>query len=163
MSAGRIFLVGFMGTGKSTVGRLLAEALGLGFADLDADITAAAGQAIPEIFAAEGEAGFRQRERAALLARLEGGPAVIACGGGIVVDPRNRADLRRGGRVFCLRASPETLRARLGDDPNRPLLRQDLGQLLAAREPFYAEFPDQIPTDGLEPEAVAKQILRALA
>ncbi|MCB9176328.1 MAG: 3-dehydroquinate synthase [Caldilineae bacterium] len=120
----RILLAGMMGSGKSSVGALLAARLGRPFVDLDAWVVEQAGRSITEIFAVEGEAGFRARERAAL-AGLEALPeAVVALGGGTLLDPESRARLRGMGRLICLTASPDRLARRLAAAPalERPLL-----------------------------------------
>jgi 3-dehydroquinate synthase len=111
-----------MGVGKSRVAEILAEGLGWPFIDLDAGISEAAGMPVAEIFGTEGEDGFRARERAAVAA-LDAGPAVIALGGGTILEAENRARLERLGPVVCLTATPETLARRLAADPrSRPLL-----------------------------------------
>ncbi len=131
-----LVLVGLPGSGKSAVGRRLAARHGAPFVDLDATIEAAAGRTIPEIFEAEGEAGFRARERAAVAALGQPDRAaelrrVIATGGGAVVDPRNRWALYRGRRAVWLDGPPEVLAQRLRHSPHpRPLLhgRDPLGR-----------------------------------
>jgi len=167
----RILLIGYRGTGKTTVGRLLAGRLGWGFADADDRIEAAAGKSIADIFAAEGEAGFRDREAATLadLCRLD--RHVISTGGGVVLRPANRERLRAAGFVAWLAADPETIWERLRADPataaRRPKLTaaggvEEVRELLAAREPLYREAAAvRIPTDRLSPEAVAAAILSA--
>lgn len=146
----RLALAGPMGAGKSTVGALLAGRWGVPFVDLDREIGDPAA-----IFAAEGEAGFRAREHAALREATRG-TGVLALGGGTVVDPANRA-LLAGWRVVVLVASAATLRARLGEDPGRPLLGR-LEALLAERAEAYATAGVQLATDGLDPEAVADRV-----
>ena len=145
-----IFLYGPSGTGKSTSGRILAENLNLPFVDLDAEIIRQAGMPIPDIFANEGEAGFRARERAAL-EQFAGSNGVIALGGGALLNPDSRALAESYGPVVCLYAPVETLLARLRSDTNdRPLLAGDaearLRELLALREDHYASFPVQLET-----------------
>jgi shikimate kinase len=166
-----LFLIGTRGTGKSTVGRVLAARLGWAFADADERIEAAAGMSIADIFAAEGEAGFRDRE-AAVLAELAGlTNHVVATGGGVVLRPANRELLRNSGFVAWLTASPEAAFARLQADPTtaarRPNLTpagglEEVRAVLAAREPHYracAHFA--IDTGVPSPEAVADAILTA--
>ncbi|MFZ5475343.1 MAG: shikimate kinase [Myxococcota bacterium] len=140
-------LAGPMGAGKSTVGRILARRWGAPFRDLDAAIGDASA-----IFAAEGEAGFRARERAAL-AEAVTGEGVLALGGGTVVDPRNRA-LLAGWRVFVLAARASTLRERIGGGAGRPLAGE-LDALLAARAEAYAAAGEPVDTEGHTPEQVA--------
>jgi shikimate kinase len=161
-------LVGYRGTGKTTVGRLLAAAVGRPFVDLDERIETAAGMTIADIFAAEGEPGFRDRESAALRAASAEPPAVIATGGGIVLRPENRAVIRETGWVAWLTAPAEDLWARIQADAatasRRPKLagggRDEVTKLLAVREPLYREVADlRMETAGLSPDAVAAAIL----
>jgi len=160
-----VWLVGMMGAGKSAVGRALAQRLGRPFVDSDAEIEAAAGRPIPAIFAAEGEPGFRARERA-VLAQLAGRNAVVALGGGAIAQPGAGRLLARSGRVVWLRASPRTLLARVGDGAGRPLLAgrdergrlRELARLLKARARHYAAADLAVETDGLAVEAVAAEI-----
>ncbi|HEY7937274.1 MAG TPA: bifunctional shikimate kinase/3-dehydroquinate synthase [Candidatus Limnocylindrales bacterium] len=144
-----LVLVGLPGSGKTSVGRRIAARHGARFIDLDASIEAASGQTIAQLFEAEGEAGFRLRERAAVAALGQPDPApelrrVIATGGGSVVDPANRWALYRGRRAVWLNGPPEVLAQRLRNSPNpRPLLqgRDPVGairELAAGRERFYA-------------------------
>jgi shikimate kinase len=158
----RILLVGMMGAGKTTVGRLLAERLGWDYVDSDADVEARTGLTVPELFARQGEAAFREAEAASLRRACTGtGPVVVSVAGGAVLNPENRALLRSSGRVVWLRARPATLAARVGDGAGRPLLGDDpagaLVELDAARRPFYAEVADDtLDVDDLGPdEAVA--------
>lgn len=146
----RLALAGPMGAGKSTVGRLLAARWRVPFVDLDARVGDAAA-----IFAAEGEAGFRARERAALAEAVRG-HGVLALGGGTVVDPANRA-LLAGWRVVVLTASAATLRARVGDGAGRPLAAS-LEELLIARADAYRNAGSVLSTEGLSPEAVADRV-----
>jgi shikimate kinase len=166
---GNIFLVGFMGTGKTAVGRALAERLGRPFLDLDAEIERLAGASVAEIFARFGEAGFRAREREALerLGELDG--AVVATGGGIVLDPRNRATMRARGTVICLTANLDTILRRVGQAADRPLLAgatdpaERAGTLLAERAAAYAEADWTVDTSHLAVADVVESIARRLA
>lgn len=162
-----IALIGLSGSGKSTVGRLLAERLGWPLRDTDALIAAAAGRSVPQIFAEEGEARFRDQEAAALRAALEGGPCVVATGGGIVLRAENRAQLRERAFVAWLDAPTEALAARLrAHDEARPLLAGDdlfarLEALRAARAALYVEVADaRVETSGRAPEAICDDLLR---
>lgn len=164
-----VVLTGFMGTGKSTVGRLLADRTGRTFVDTDAVIEERHGP-IPEIFAEHGEAAFRrfEREVAAELAAREG--LVIATGGRLLLDPENEAALTGTGRVFCLVASVDTILSRVAPDgsaPGRPLLagadaRERIAALLAGRAAGYARF-EQVDTDGRSPAEVTDELLARLA
>lgn len=170
-----IYLTGFSGTGKSTAGQLLSARLGLPFRDLDDAIAAAASTPIPAIFAAEGEDGFRRRERAALQEAATGGGAIVSTGGGIVVDPANRALMRESGWVICLEALPETILARVAahrragaaraarpllDAPDPPARIRDLK---ASRQAAYADAHWTVHTDHLTPEQIAGEIARAVS
>jgi shikimate kinase len=158
-----IVLTGFMGTGKSTVGRRLADRLGRPFIDTDALIEQREGP-IAEIFAEHGEQHFRdlEREVAAEVGRRRG--AVVATGGRMLLDPANEAALRASGVIVCLHASAEALLARLaGEAAERPLLRGSdpaarIRDLLTERAAGYARFP-QVHTDGLDPDQVADAVL----
>jgi shikimate kinase / 3-dehydroquinate synthase len=157
-----VFLIGFMAAGKTTVGRLVARATGLPFVDLDDDVVAAAGQPVPAIFAAEGEAGFRARERAALAARAATGGAVVATGGGAATDPANLAVMRHSGLVVALGAPLEVALARAGDAGGRPLLGRPLDEVRAlyrAREPVYRRAHALVDTEGLAPAEVADRVV----
>jgi shikimate kinase len=165
----RLLLVGMMGAGKSTVGRLLADRLGCPYLDSDVEVEAVTGHTVAEIFAQDGEAAFRVAEADALHAALSGpAPVVVSVAGGAVLDPANRELLRRSGTVVWLRASPATLAARVGDGAGRPLLAGDpaaaLVRLEAERCPLYAEVADVvIDVDGVPPAEVADQVLAAVA
>lgn len=165
-----LYLIGYRGTGKSTVGRLVAARLGRPFIDLDERIEAVAGKTIAEIFAAEGEPGFRDRESAALGAASAEPPAVIATGGGIVLRPENRELLRASGWVAWLTAPAAVLWDRIQADAataaRRPALAgggpDEVTKLLAVRMPLYRETADAtLATAGLSPEVVAAAILAA--
>lgn len=158
-------LTGFMGTGKTTVGQLLADRLGYRFVDTDVIIEERHGP-ITEIFASRGEAGFRaiEREVAAELAERRG--LVVATGGRMMLDPDNQATLGSTGPVYCLTAPVEELLDRILADRSpieRPLLAGDdpagrIRQLLAERAPLYGRFP-QIDTSGRSPEDIAEQLV----
>src|SRR5436190_10553179 len=137
-----IALCGFMGTGKSSVGRLVAEQLHFAFLDTDTVIEARARKTIPQIFAQEGEATFRALEKKIVKELAMRDRTVISTGGGLVVDPENMASLMEHAFVICLWARPETIYARVKNQSNRPLLHdpdplQKITDLLKQREPFY--------------------------
>ena len=156
-----VALVGPMGSGKSHVGRLLAERLELAFVDLDACIAEAAGMSIPDIFASEGETGFRARESAALANALSKDAHVIATGGGAVLDAGNREALRGAATVVYLQVALDEQLRRLAGDSGRPLLQgvdraERLAQLQAQREPLYREVADlAFDTGTFPPEQIA--------
>ncbi|MBN1811308.1 MAG: 3-dehydroquinate synthase [Anaerolineae bacterium] len=159
-----IVITGFMGTGKSAVGREVARRLGWRFVDIDDVIVSRAAKTIPRIFAEHGESAFRAMESdvcADLSAQEE---LVIATGGGALVNPENRRVMMRGGTVVCLNADPDEILRRVGDDDNRPLLnvpdpRARVAELLAARRAAYQAIPWQIETTGLSVEQIAGQVI----
>jgi shikimate kinase len=162
-----IFLIGMMGAGKTTVGKLLASRLGRAYLDSDEQVVANTGRTVPEIFEADGEAAFRAEEKRALTQAAAGEPAVVSVAGGAVLDPENRKLLRDRGTVVWLRAAPATLAERVGDGAGRPLLGDDPGAALARlypqREPVYAELADVVvDVDDLAPEQVVERIVDAL-
>ena len=156
---GHVFLCGLSGAGKSTVGPLLAAALSLPFADLDAQIEHEAGKSISDLFAAEGEEAFRAREAAAVQRLAPGPRSVITLGGGAVTRRAVRHAVRRSGHLIWLRAPVETLAARVGNAASRPLLAGDaqgrLAMLAAEREPLYARLADALIEATFSPEDVA--------
>jgi shikimate kinase len=166
-----LILTGFMGAGKSSVGRLLAGKLGCPFIDLDAEIVAMAGRSINEIFAKDGEAAFRFLESACLEHALRRGLAVIATGGGAVIADSNRTLMRATGVVVNLTASFGRIVERLSGAADRPLYAGDdparrAKALLEQREQFYNDADIRIDTDGKSVEDVAAEIighLRGLA
>ena len=167
---GNLYLVGYRGTGKTTVGRLLADALGRPFVDLDERIETDAGRSIAAIFADEGEAGFRDRETAALRAAV-GVDSIIATGGGVVLREGNRRLLKSTGFVVWLQALAEILWERIRADTltaaRRPNLTSgglgEIVELLAVRERFYREVADAVvDAGGASPEVVADAILNMI-
>ncbi len=161
-----IALVGFMGSGKSTVGPLLASRLGMSFVDLDEAICAEAGMSVEEIFAREGEEGFRERESEALRREMEGGGKVVACGGGAVLRRENRSLLRERSLVVYLRVGKDELLRRLGDGEGRPLLaagslERRVEELLQGRERAYREVADMVvDAESRDPRDIAEEIAR---
>ncbi|MEY2341366.1 shikimate kinase [Acidithiobacillus sp. IBUN Pt1247-S3] len=165
----RIILIGPMGSGKSTIGRLLAARLRWQFVDSDARIVAATGVDIPTIFAIEGEAGFREREHRVLQdITNEDEDIVLATGGGAILDPRNRGLLRHMGEVIYLEVSVTEQLKRLRHDRQRPLLqvdnlRQRLEELATQRTPLYRQTAHwRVRGDALRSDQVLRQILRHL-
>jgi shikimate kinase len=157
-----IYLLGFMGSGKSTVGELLARRIGWPFIDLDNTIEAGQGASIRDIFERVGEPFFRQIERAALAEISKSEPAVIALGGGTWVQEPNLELIRStGGATVWLDSSLEELHRRCAAISNRPLFRdrESFAQLYSQRLPYYQLAEFRVSTDGFTPEEVTEQIL----
>lgn len=165
----RVFLVGPMGAGKTTIGRHLASALGLSFVDSDREIEERTGASIPLIFDIEGESGFRRRERAMIDELTQRPGIVLATGGGAVLAEENRCHLVARGTVIYLETTVERQLERTRLDRNRPLLegenpRTRLEELMRIREPLYREVADIIvTTDRGAIKTVVKQLVRKLA
>lgn len=162
-----IILTGFMGTGKTSAGRLLAARLDYRFQDVDALIVEQEGRSINEIFANDGEAYFRRVETEVITTALQGNRLVISTGGGAVISEHNRRLMREAGLVVNLTASPAAVLERLAGDDERPLLRDEKGlekvqAMLAEREPFYADADIRIDTTGKNVEDVVREILTIL-
>lgn len=168
LKAQRIYLVGPMGAGKSTIGRLLAQELGLEFRDIDREIEERAGVDIPWIFDKEGEAGFREREAAVLEDFSRETGVLISTGGGAVMRPDSRRLMRDTGLVIYLHTSIAEQVRRTGRDRRRPLLQrgdpaQTLARLMDERDPLYREIAHVIiDTDGRGPKNVALDLRRRL-
>lgn len=146
---GRLFLIGMMGAGKSTVGRLLARRSGFDFIDCDRELEARSGVTIATIFELEGEAGFRRREAALIDELTQRERTVLATGGGAILDEGNRQHLHERGLVIYLRATADEILRRTQKDRGRPLLqtpdrRARVTHLLAEREPLYEQTADLI-------------------
>jgi shikimate kinase len=162
-----LYLIGMMGSGKSSAGRHLAEQLGYRFLDADTSLEQVAGRSIPELFASEGEEGFRRLEAAVLNQIASWHSLVVATGGGVVTQPQNWGQLHQG-LVIWLDAPDAVLLERLAADPTpRPLMEAPdpaarLADLLEQRRPLYAQADLHIRQDGRPPAQVAAQILEAL-
>lgn len=159
-----IVLVGFMGTGKTSVGQRLAERMEMSFVDMDCLIEEREGKSIPRIFDEDGEHHFRALERALAQELAAGEGLVIGTGGGIVLDPDNIRDFSSNGLVVCLLAEPEVILARVATDTNRPLLAVDdkmkkILALLEQRRPLYEAIPHRVETGDLNVEEVAKRVI----
>ena len=162
MTAPRVVLVGPMGAGKTTVGRLLADAWGVTLRDTDQDVESAEGRSVSDIFVDSGEAYFREREHAAVVAALGSHDGVLALGGGAVLDPRTREALL-GHRVVFLRVGLSDAARRVGLGTGRPLLlgnvRSRIKSLLDERLPIYLEVAKTVvETDGRTAEDVAAEV-----
>lgn len=162
-----IILIGPMGAGKTTVGKLLAQQLHFDFFDSDKEIETSAGANIGWIFDKEGEAGFRERETKTIATLTEKNNTILATGGGVVVTPQNHTYLKRG-IVIYLRASVDTQYQRTYRDKSRPLLqtenpKQRLTELFAIRDPIYQQLADiTIPTGYMSPKKMVQTILQEL-
>lgn len=167
--AEHIFVIGMMGCGKTTVGRLLAERLGWRHLDSDEQVARDTRRTVPEIFAERGEPAFRAAERKALAAgAVSDTPTVVSVAGGAVLDPDNRRMLAHNGVVVWLRAEVETLARRVGDGVGRPLLGDDpagaLRRLYAERRPIYEDLAQVVlDVDHLEPLTVVDRVVASLA
>ncbi|PYZ98604.1 shikimate kinase [Alteribacter lacisalsi] len=160
---GNIYLTGFMGAGKTTVGKLLARKNGLGFIDLDDVIVKQTGKSIPDIFRNEGEEWFRKVE-SQVLERMTGKRAVISTGGGAVEKEENVAFMRKTGLTFFLDAPFDVLYERIKADPGRPLAgidRTKLEERYSGRRKAYATADVTIQTMGLTPREIVKAIVEA--
>ena len=173
----KISLTGFMGAGKSATGKILARKLHLEFIDTDGIIEERAGQSIKEIFSLQGEPFFRSLEKTVVaeVARKEG--VVIAVGGGAILDPANRRNLKKNGLVIFLMVSPDEIRKRSAGDASRPLLntskkageglyslpkKETIKNLLSQRMPFYRKADICVDTDGKTPREVAQAIIKRM-
>ena len=168
MGRGNIFLVGMMGAGKTTIGRALAERMGLAFADTDRVLVERTGVPVTTIFDIEGEEGFRRRESAVLAELAAGDDRVIATGGGAVLAAANRELMRSSGTVVYLRARLDSLWQRMRNDTTRPLLatpdpRATIARLLEARDPLYREAAHVVVDTGTQSAStVVSRVVAAL-
>jgi shikimate kinase len=164
----RVFLVGPMGAGKTTIGKYLAQQLNLQFADTDTEIEARTGADIPWIFDVEGEQGFRDREQQAVEEMTLWDNVLLATGGGVIMRQENRRVLAARGFVIYLHATVEEQVRRTHRDRRRPLLQDGdpeeiLRDLMVVRDPLYREIADHvIDTDGCSPRTVAQNLVRDL-
>ncbi|MCR5624220.1 MAG: shikimate kinase [Lachnospiraceae bacterium] len=163
---GHIFLIGFMGVGKSSVSHELSRKIEKSEIDTDKYIEEVLKMSIPEIFEKKGEAYFRQCESKILLRISQLSPRVISCGGGFVMNEMNVKKMKRMGTIILLKASPETIYERVKDSTDRPLLNGNMNveyiaELMKQRMPVYENAADVIiETDGLTPNDVAQKIDR---
>ncbi len=156
-----LFLIGLMGAGKTTIGKLLAKEVGWTFLDCDAEMEQRTGYRISDLFTKEGEASFRRREKSLLAELAAGEENILATGGGAVLDPANRVLMRRRGRIAYLHAPVPELARRVGSGEGRPLLQGEssekvLAQLAMKRDPLYRSLAERsIDTDASTPAAAA--------
>ncbi|MFK7976492.1 MAG: shikimate kinase AroK [Halioglobus sp.] len=164
----RVFLVGPMGAGKTTIGKYLAQHLKLSFADTDTEIESRTGADIPWIFDVEGEEGFRDREQQIVAEMTLWDDVVLATGGGVIMRPENRSALAGRGFVVYLYATVDEQVRRTRRDRKRPLLQdgdpeETLRELMSLRDPLYREIADHIiETDTCSPRTVAQRLVREL-
>jgi len=163
-----VVLVGMMGAGKSSVGRRVALRLGIPFVDADTEIEKAAGMAITDIFAIRGEAEFRSGEARVILRLLEGGPQVLATGGGAFINPDTRAAIAAKGISIWLKAEPDVLMKRIKRRQDRPLLHTadpaaTLRKLLEEREPVYALADLTVQSREVTHDRIVDEIVAAIA
>jgi shikimate kinase len=159
-----IVLVGFMGTGKSATGRLVALRLERSLVDMDAKIEERTGRKIMDIFARDGEAHFRKLERDLVRELCGLKNLVITAGGGVVLDPENVSDFSRTAIVICLKSSPTAILQRVRAESHRPLLEggdkaRKILELLESRRPLYDAIPHQVDTTHLTPETAASRVI----
>jgi shikimate kinase len=161
----RIILIGFMGSGKTTVGRILAARLGWDFADTDEMVEASTGATVPRVFEDFGERAFREKEAEALASLGQRTRLVVATGGGAPAQPRNSQFFSGSVSIFHLRVSLQAVRERTKGNPGRPLLalsESALRSLYESRQPVYNDMGSMVETEGRKPEDVADEILRLL-
>ena len=163
-----VVLIGFMGTGKSAVGKILAKLLGRPWVDVDLRIEQAQKKKISEIFEKEGESAFRRLEKEMIRDVASQSGLVVTTGGGAVLDEENRKRLKQSGVLVALSASPETIFQRVKDSRHRPMLKTsgdlmtEIKRLLALRQPFYEKADMTFQTDGKNASQVAEAIAEAL-
>lgn len=162
---GHIFLIGFMGVGKTSTSRELSRLLSVEEVDTDAMIVEQEGKEIADIFAENGEEYFRRTETALLDTLKEHSPCIVSCGGGMVMREENVRKMKEQGRIFLLTATPETIFEHVKDSTDRPLLNGNMNipyiaELMEARSPKYQAAADvTIETDGCSPEQVAQRLI----
>ena len=162
--AKNIVLTGFMGTGKSSVGRRLAGRLNRRFLDMDTEIEKREGKTASRVFEEDGEAYFRERERELVIELAQSSDLVISTGGGVLMDSRNLDDFQRSGVVICLSTDVDTILNRVSRDSKRPLLqcedpRARIVEMLEARLPVYRMVPIQVDTTGASHDEVCDRII----
>lgn len=160
-----IYLIGFMGTGKTTISHILQKLTGAEEIDMDAWIVKKNGMSINEMFDKYGETYFRDRESEAVTAIAAGAPAIISCGGGSVLRAQNVEEMKKSGKIVLLTATPETVYGRVKNSTDRPLLNGNMNveyiaSLMEKRRAIYDAACDiRIVTDGKKPKEIAEEIL----
>ena len=167
MIMNNIVLTGFMGTGKTAVGKELARLLDIPLVDIDTEIEKLEQTTINDIFRQRGESGFRDIETDMIKKISRGGRSIISTGGGAVLKDENMEALRKSGIIICLMASPETILQRVGNNDERPLLQGEnpfmkIKDLLRFRKPFYDKADIIIDTDNRTPLQVAEEIIERI-
>lgn len=163
-----IFLIGFMGAGKSTIARTLQRELGFPLVEMDERIVQEQGMSINDIFAQYGEAHFRDIESQLVVDLGKQEPSVVSCGGGVVVRPENTQNMKKSGRIVLLKASPETIFERVKNSTDRPILNghmnvEYIAELMEKRRALYEEAADiTIQTDGKTREQICEEIIGKL-
>ena len=160
-------MVGFMGSGKSTVGKILAQSLDQEFVEMDALIEKSQAKEISAIFAQEGESYFRQLEKDLLKELAKKTDLVVSCGGGLVCDPQNIELLKKTGLLVCLSASADTIYERTKEYTSRPLLEvkdplSKIQELLVKREPYYQQAHHTVSTDNSRPKEISETIIKII-
>lgn len=163
-----VFLMGFMGTGKSTIAKEVAKKLGVFALDLDREIEKKCEKSIKQIFNEQGEAHFRKLEQEGLFATMERKPCVVACGGGVVLNPENREFIKKSGLGVVLWGSATTIYGRLEKDRRRPLMENkkslsEIEKMLAERHDMYNEVADiKISIEGKSPRQICEELVLEL-
>ena len=163
-----IFLIGFMGAGKSTIARTLQRELGFPLVEMDERIVQEQGMSINDIFAQYGEAHFREIESQLVVDLGKQEPSIVSCGGGVVVQPENTQNMKKSGRIVLLKASPETIFERVKNSTDRPILNghmnvEYIAELMEKRRVLYEEAADiTIQTDGKTREQICEEIIGKL-
>ncbi len=163
-----IFLIGFMGSGKSTIASCLAENYGMEIIEMDQLIVEREGMSIPDIFAQKGEPYFRDAETNLLIEIQSEENKVVSCGGGVVLREKNIEEMKKGGKIVLLNAKPETILERVKDDDNRPLLRGNknvefISNMMEQRRPKYENAADfVIQTDGKAADEICNEIFEKI-
>ena len=163
-----IFLIGFMGAGKSTIARTLQRELGFPLVEMDERIVQEQGMSINDIFAQYGEAHFREIESQLVVDLGKQEPSIVSCGGGVVVRPENTQNMKKSGRIVLLKASPETIFERVKNSTDRPILNghmnvEYIAELMEKRRALYEEAADiTIQTDGKTRDQICEEIIGKL-